>query len=149
MGPRQASSVAGSGIEACRHTGGFPEMVEKGKCQQARREDNRVKGCLDHLSEKDALSTAMLKQAADIYETLLVGILARDRKNRELSQSLASMAKTAKKLKKKIKAMEKARVRFLGVEKENARLKQQIKSYKAIDLGLDTIKATPGDTVGK
>ncbi|MCP4115027.1 MAG: hypothetical protein GY737_06385 [Desulfobacteraceae bacterium] len=155
--PRPVPPAAGPGIEACRHTGGFREMVYKGLFKQAERENNRVKECLDHFSEKDSLSTALLKQEVEIYAMLLDRVLVRDKQNRDLSQSMVSMAKTAKKLKKKIKAMDKARekdrenaqVRFLGVERENERLKQQIKSYKAIDLGLDTIKPKPGDTVGQ
>jgi seryl-tRNA synthetase len=142
--PQQAPLVKRLEIEACRHTGGFRKMIDKGAFQQAKRENNRVKKCLAHLSEKDSLSLSVLKQEADIYATLLDGIMARDKQNQALLQKLDSMEKTAKKLQKKIKGKEMERVRLRGVEKENARLKQQIKSYKAIDLGLDTINPKPG-----
>ena len=147
--PQQAPLVKGFEIEACRHTGGFLEMIDKGAFQQAQRENNRVKECLDHLSEKDSLSLSLLKQEADIYATLLDGIMAREKQNQALLQKLDSMEKTAKKIQKKIKGKETEMVLLRGVEKENARLKQQIKSYKAIDLGLDNINPKPVDNLVK
>jgi len=147
--PRKAPLVKGVEIEACRHTGEFRSMIDRGAFQQAQRENTRVKKCLDHLSEKDSLSLSVLKQEADIYATLLDGIMARDKQNQALLQKLDSMEETAKKLQKKIKGKETEMVRLRGVEKENARLKQQIKSYKAIDLGLDNIKSTPGGNLVK
>lgn len=145
--PQQAPPVKGLEIEACRHAGGFREMIGKGAFQQAKRENNRVKECLDHLSEKESLSLSVLKQEADIYATLLDGIMVREKQKQVLLQKLDSMEKTAKQRQKRIKDKEKALVRLRGVEKENARLKQQIKSYKAIDLGLDNITPKPGENL--
>ncbi len=146
--PQQAPPVAGLECEACRSMEVFRELVDKGAFQQAQKENNRVKECLDLLSERKSLSTAVLKQDIDIYATLLDGIMARDMRSRDLLKTMDSMAKTAKKLQKRIKDQEKTMDRLRGVEKENARLKRQIKSYKAIDLGLDKITPKPGDNNG-
>lgn len=147
--PLQVPPVNELAIEVCRHTGVFKEMVDKGAFQEAKSENNRVKECLDHFSEKKSLSTALLKQDVDIYATLLDGIMDQEKQNQDLLQTMDTMAETAKKLQKRIKDQEKTMVRLRRVEQENARLKQQIKTYKAIDLGLDKIESKPGENNGK
>lgn len=146
--PQQAPPAAGLECEACRRMEVFKELVDKGAFQQAQKENNRVRACLDLLSERKSLSTAVLKQDIAIYTKLLNGLMARDKQNRALLKTMDSMEKTAKKLQKKIKNQEQTLVRLRNVAKENARLKQQIKSYKAIDLGLDKINPKPGDNNG-